>query len=288
MWDLAELISSRECKNIRGALTSGTPTPCCPEDTPASSSASGRCSGNGTHAEHTHSYWLIFHYIQNSEVQKCSEKLENSVSLTLHTPQATVHSSDVAEAWLAWHSIPVNTQHGAASNRKQELNEIWTTGSVWGTIQHHCLTLFLYRGITPGLMNHNFCCNIQDGGIRLEKDQVVGFFFSFFPWLTFCCQVWASLHSRRPQIPVFRRQERNLMWSPAVVACLPQGSMYCACRDAFLSYYLSYDILPGHFPLRLLLRRPVHQHELGAGVGSNWKPSKNWFAFQWGGEPQLC
>jgi hypothetical protein len=26
--------------------------------------------------------------------------------LTLHTPQATVHSSLVAEAWLAWHSIP--------------------------------------------------------------------------------------------------------------------------------------------------------------------------------------
>lgn len=26
--------------------------------------------------------------------------------LTLQTPQATVHSSEVAEAWLAWHSIP--------------------------------------------------------------------------------------------------------------------------------------------------------------------------------------
>lgn len=25
--------------------------------------------------------------------------------LTLHTPQATVHSSDVADAWFAWHSI---------------------------------------------------------------------------------------------------------------------------------------------------------------------------------------
>lgn len=28
---------------------------------------------------------------------------------TLQTPQATVHSSDVAEAWLAWHSIPEET-----------------------------------------------------------------------------------------------------------------------------------------------------------------------------------
>ena len=26
--------------------------------------------------------------------------------LTLQTPQATVHSSEVADAWLAWHSIP--------------------------------------------------------------------------------------------------------------------------------------------------------------------------------------
>lgn len=24
----------------------------------------------------------------------------------MQTPQATVHSSEVAEAWLAWHSIP--------------------------------------------------------------------------------------------------------------------------------------------------------------------------------------
>lgn len=29
------------------------------------------------------------------------------VSLTLQTPHATVHSSEVADAWLAWHSMPV-------------------------------------------------------------------------------------------------------------------------------------------------------------------------------------
>ena len=29
--------------------------------------------------------------------------------LTLQMPQATVHSSLVAEAWLAWHSIPTTT-----------------------------------------------------------------------------------------------------------------------------------------------------------------------------------
>lgn len=28
-------------------------------------------------------------------------------SLTLQIPQATVHSSLVAEAWLAWHSMPI-------------------------------------------------------------------------------------------------------------------------------------------------------------------------------------
>lgn len=32
-------------------LTSETPTPCCPEDTPAWFLANGRCSGSGTHAE---------------------------------------------------------------------------------------------------------------------------------------------------------------------------------------------------------------------------------------------
>ena len=28
------------------------------------------------------------------------------ITLTLQTPHATVHSSLVAEAWFAWHSIP--------------------------------------------------------------------------------------------------------------------------------------------------------------------------------------
>ena len=30
--------------------------------------------------------------------------------LTLQTPHATVHSSEVADAWLAWHSMPVGTK----------------------------------------------------------------------------------------------------------------------------------------------------------------------------------
>jgi hypothetical protein len=32
------------------------------------------------------------------------------VSRTLHIPQATVHSSLVADDWLAWHSMPVEIQ----------------------------------------------------------------------------------------------------------------------------------------------------------------------------------
>ena len=30
--------------------------------------------------------------------------------LTLQTPHATVHSSEVADAWLAWHSMPAGTR----------------------------------------------------------------------------------------------------------------------------------------------------------------------------------
>lgn len=40
-------------------------------------------------------------------------------SLTLHWPQATVHSSLVALPWLAWHSMPDETkgERGIASSR---------------------------------------------------------------------------------------------------------------------------------------------------------------------------
>lgn len=33
-----------------------------------------------------------------------------TVFLTLQTPHATVHSSEVADAWFAWHSMPVKTK----------------------------------------------------------------------------------------------------------------------------------------------------------------------------------
>ena len=34
--------------------------------------------------------------------------VKGNVLLTLHTPHATVHSSLVADAWLAWHSMPAH------------------------------------------------------------------------------------------------------------------------------------------------------------------------------------
>lgn len=42
-------------------------------------------------------------------VRKKQELMNLDEIRTLQTPQATVHSSDVAEAWLAWHSIPEET-----------------------------------------------------------------------------------------------------------------------------------------------------------------------------------
>jgi hypothetical protein len=55
---------------------------------------------------------LFFQYSQtelynltDQDVWKKYKRKE--VWLTLQTPQATVHSSDVAEAWLAWHSMPM-------------------------------------------------------------------------------------------------------------------------------------------------------------------------------------
>lgn len=42
-------------------------------------------------------------------VRKKQELINLDETRTLQTPQATVHSSDVAEAWLAWHSIPEET-----------------------------------------------------------------------------------------------------------------------------------------------------------------------------------
>lgn len=54
----------------------------------------------------------------------------------------------------------------------------------------------------------------------------------FFP--VFNCPVWVTLCPLLPHIPVHDWQEQNSMWSPAVVAHLPQGSTWRAFWDAFL------------------------------------------------------
>lgn len=41
--------------------------------------------------------------------------------LTLQTPHATVHSSLVADAWFAWHSIPIKKK-----NPPIKCREAWT------------------------------------------------------------------------------------------------------------------------------------------------------------------
>lgn len=47
-------------------------------------------------------------------IKKCTKTCTYKYSIlvpTLHTPHATVHSSLVADAWLAWHSIPIQITH---------------------------------------------------------------------------------------------------------------------------------------------------------------------------------
>lgn len=71
---------------------SGIPSLGCPRDRLVVSSASVRCSGSGRHAV-------------EEKASACATGTDVA-RLTLQIPHATVHSSLVAEAWLAWHSIP--------------------------------------------------------------------------------------------------------------------------------------------------------------------------------------
>lgn len=79
-----------------------------------------------------------------------SEREKGRDSLTLHTPHATVHSSLVADAWLAWHSMPARA--AINNNKKTCKNRIWYVQSqtlqvlccifneaVWFLL-HHCST----------------------------------------------------------------------------------------------------------------------------------------------------
>lgn len=73
-------------------LTFAIPSHDCLEDILDDSWASGIYNESGKHAVIISS---------TSMLERCC-----LYPLTLQTPQATVHSSEVADAWLAWHSIP--------------------------------------------------------------------------------------------------------------------------------------------------------------------------------------
>lgn len=70
-----------------------TPIHDCPMDKLDEFWAIGKCSGNGMRAER-----------QNEPINH-RDKVNLKLTLTLQTPQATVHSSEDAEAWFAWHSM---------------------------------------------------------------------------------------------------------------------------------------------------------------------------------------
>lgn len=46
-------------------------------------------------------------HLQKRRIASPHTSSTTEVFLTLQTPHATVHSSEVADAWLAWHSMPV-------------------------------------------------------------------------------------------------------------------------------------------------------------------------------------
>lgn len=71
--------------------------------------------------------------------------LEN-VLLTLQTPQATVHSSDVAEAWLAWHSIPLWNQ-----NSRGHVSLSILKGSVMGLTTKTYFPASFYPHLLPSV-----------------------------------------------------------------------------------------------------------------------------------------
>lgn len=63
----------------------------------------------------------------------------------LHTPQATVHSSLVAEAWLAWHSMPVECGVSDLYCRRP-LPTLYTFKHVHIRLEHYSITNSLICG----------------------------------------------------------------------------------------------------------------------------------------------
>lgn len=85
----------------------------------------------------------------------------------LHTPQATVHSSLVAEAWLAWHSMPVyrtpcemysgdTLTVGALGKNVCVVNRMFTITVSMDNTVYKCI-LVLQLCATQSIRPHNYC-----------------------------------------------------------------------------------------------------------------------------------
>jgi hypothetical protein len=69
------------------------------------------------------------------------------VLVTLQIPQATVHSSLVAEAWLAWHSMPLVTLVKIITVEVEILTQIHDVVSADSTVIHNYIPCPQSNGI---------------------------------------------------------------------------------------------------------------------------------------------
>lgn len=106
---ISERTSGRINKLEKLGHTSVIPIPYCPKDIRYASWATSRYSGNGKRAA------LIIVISDNEDLNSNdSERVH-----TLQIPQAALHSSEVADTWFAWQSIP------AAANASRPVGVCW-------------------------------------------------------------------------------------------------------------------------------------------------------------------
>lgn len=144
-WYSQSLLSSGHTWRVLSCgRTSGTPSPGCPTGTPGASSASARCSGSGTRGlqvqrqsgamggRTTHErqermrrgrFPQRRRHKQRQHGSCCIEEARPESAArfdSLHVPHATVQSSELLDAWFAWHSIP-------ASGHSTRQHRAWST-----------------------------------------------------------------------------------------------------------------------------------------------------------------
>ena len=118
-------------------------------------------------------YWLCWTELIRSP--HCKGK-ETHLLLTLHTPQATVHSSLVAEAWLAWHSIPGN-------DTKKSLSETCIVRCSYNVVQYN---MILHTALQ--WLNGNLYQGLNSNSMTLWKtnpkfnDFSIAANFTYFSW----------------------------------------------------------------------------------------------------------